>query len=134
MDTTDDTVYLAESDGSIVLTKSDDEEVNIYENGIVEIDGIFYQCRAATNVFFQSVFFQPKVNSDSSRLVWDGSIKSTREVIELLGDKVGYDSVSQDYFHDYIDNVRRVGITHTKLGSRILQVGGSLKIADFIEK
>lgn len=66
-------------------------------------------------------------------MIWDGSIKSTRLVIEMLGDKVGDDPTTLEKFHDYVDMVRVKGITHLKLGTRILKVGDELSPEDLLD-
>lgn len=66
-------------------------------------------------------------------MIWDGSIKSTQSVIEILGDKVGNDPITLEKFHDYVDMVRVKGITHPKLGTRILRVGDELNPEDLLD-
>lgn len=63
-------------------------------------------------------------------MIWDGSIKSTLLVIEMLGDKVDNHPITLEKFHDYVDSVRVRGITHPKLGTRILKVGDELNPED----
>ena len=66
-------------------------------------------------------------------MIWDGSIKSTQLVIEMLGDKVGSDPVTLEKFGDYVDMVLVKGLTHSKLGTRILRVGDELNPEDLLD-
>ena len=55
---------------------------------------------------------------------WDGSYKSTKEVLEFMGQTVGNDSITRLKFEDYCEIVNREGMQISTLeGGHIASVG-----------